>query len=79
VGNIYDGIWLSKLNKNLPDWREKIEKGSFKEVKEWLTENVYRYANLYDPDDLVKHVTGKGLVIEPFISYLDDKFSRIYA
>jgi carboxypeptidase Taq len=79
LGNIYDGIWLSKLNKNLPDWREKIEKGSFKEVKEWLTENVYRYANLYDPDDLVKHVTGKGLVIEPFISYLDDKFSRIYA
>jgi carboxypeptidase Taq len=54
LGNIYDGIWLSKLNKNLPDRREKIEKGSFKEVKEWLTE-------------------------EPFISYLDDKFSRIYA
>jgi carboxypeptidase Taq len=79
LGNIYDGLWLSKLDKDLPDWREKIEGGCFKVVKDWLTENVYGYANLYDPEDLVKHVTGKGLVVEPFISYLEDKFSRIYA
>ena len=71
-------MWLSKLNKDLSDWRNKIEKGSFKEVKNWLTENVYSFANLYDPEELVKHVTGTGLVVEPFISYLDDKFSQIY-
>jgi carboxypeptidase Taq len=78
LGNIYDGIWLTKLNKDLPYWRERIRKGSFEEVKDWLTENVYRYANLYDPVDLVKHVTGKGLIVEPFISYLDEKFNLIY-
>jgi carboxypeptidase Taq len=78
LGNIYDGVWLSKLNKDLNDWREKIENGSYKEVKDWLTENVYRYGNLYDPEELVKHVTGKGLDVEPFISYLEEKFSKIY-
>lgn len=78
LGNIYDGVWLTKLNKDLPEWKQSIAAGSFKEVKDWLTENVYSYANLYDPQDLVKHVTDKGLVVPPFIGYLDKKFSRIY-
>jgi carboxypeptidase Taq len=78
LGNIYDGVWLTKLNRDLPNWRELIAGGSFKDIKAWLTENVYGYANLYDPEDLVKHVTGRGLTVEPFIEYLDEKFSCIY-
>jgi len=78
LGNIYDGVWLTKLDKDLPDWKQQIAGGSFKDTKDWLTDNVYSYANLYDPEDLVKHVTGKGLVVKPFIDYLEDKFSRIY-
>ncbi len=78
LGNIYDGVWLTKLNKDLPDWLSLIEKGSFKETKNWLTENVYKYANLYDPEELVEHVTGSKLVVKPFIDYLDNKFSKMY-
>jgi carboxypeptidase Taq len=78
LGNIYDGVWLTKLNKDLPDWRQRIKAGSFKETKKWLTDNVYGYGNLYDPEDLVKEVTGKGLVVKPFIDYLDAKFGAIY-
>lgn len=78
LGNIYDGVWLTKLTKDLPDWLSYIEKGSFKETKNWLTENVYNYGNLYDPEDLVEHVTGSKLVVKPFIDYLEDKFSKIY-
>ena len=78
LGNIYDGVWLTKLNRDLPDWLSYIEKGSFKETKEWLTENVYKYANLYDPEELVEHVTGSKLIVKPFIDYLDDKFSKMY-
>ena len=78
LGNIYDGVWLTKLNKDLPYWREKIAIGEFREIKDWLSENVYRYGNLYDPENLVKHVTGKGLVVDPFLEYLNEKFSSIY-
>jgi len=78
LGNIYDGVWLTKLDKDLPDWKGDVEKGVYKNIETWMTENVYDYANLYDPEDLVKHVTGTGLVVEPFIEYLDDKFRGIY-
>jgi carboxypeptidase Taq len=78
LGNLYDGMWLNKLNKDLPGWKRLISMGSFKEVKAWLTENVYRYGNLYDPEDLVRAVTGKSLEVKSFISYLDAKFQSIY-
>jgi len=78
LGNIYDGVWLTKLEKDLPEWKQHISNGSFKETKEWLRENVYQYGNLYDPDDLVEHVTGSKLVVKPFINYLEHKFQAIY-
>jgi carboxypeptidase Taq len=78
LGNLYDGMWLNKLNKDLPGWKRLISMGSFKEVKAWLTENVYRYGNLYDPEDLVRAVTGKALEVKSFINYLDIKFQSIY-
>ena len=78
LGNIYDGVWVSKLDKDLPEWRREIARGRFGIIKEWLTENVYGYGNLYDPEDLVEIVTGVGLVVDPFIDYLDRKFARIY-
>ena len=78
LGNIYDGVWAEKLTRDMPDWRSSIGTGDFTAVKQWLTENVYRYGNLYDPEDLVRHVTGGGLEVKPFIDYLWDKFSSIY-
>jgi len=78
LGNIYDGVWLTKLDKDLPGWRKGIAEGSFKETKQWLTDNVYGHGNLYDPEDLVKEVTGRGLEVKPFIDYLDEKFKAIY-
>jgi len=79
LGNIYDGMWLEKLNRDLPGWRGEVAQGVFQPVKEWLTDNVYRYGNLYDPEDLVRRVTGKGLEVAPFINYLEEKFNRLYS
>ncbi|MCW4048567.1 MAG: carboxypeptidase M32 [Candidatus Bathyarchaeota archaeon] len=79
LGNLYDGILVEKLSKDLPDWNRMITAGNFKDVKDWLTDNVYKYGNLYDPEDLAKHVTGKPLQVKPFIDYLDAKFKAIYS
>ncbi len=78
LGNIYGGMLLSKMNHDLPEWKTSIRAGDFTPVKDWLVDNVHSKGNLYDPEDLVKEVTGKGLSIEPFIDYLDKKFGGIY-
>jgi carboxypeptidase Taq len=78
LGNIYGGMFLDKMERTLPDWKRGVEAGDFAPVKDWLMDNVHRRGNLYDPADLVKTVTGKDLDIEPFLKYLDAKFSTIY-
>ena len=78
LGNIYSGQILSKMQKDISDWRNQITKGNLHEVKQWLTENVYRYGNLYDPPDLIKKITDEELKIQPFLSYLNTKYAKLY-
>jgi len=78
LGNIYGGQILRKMEGDLPDWRSRIAEGSFTEVKGWLAEHVHRYGNLYDPAELIKVITGEPIDVEPFLSYLDSKFSELY-
>ncbi|HOK27394.1 MAG TPA: hypothetical protein PLI21_00020 [Methanomassiliicoccaceae archaeon] len=78
LGNLYGGMFLRKMETDVPDWKESVARGDFAPVRSWLADNVHSKGNLYDPADLVKVVTGKDLDVEPFIGYLDEKFGAIY-
>jgi carboxypeptidase Taq len=78
LGNIYGGMFLKKMDSDLPEWRGEVKMGNYQPVGTWLKENVHSKGNLYDPADLVRKVTGKDLEIEPFIYYLKQKMGRIY-
>jgi carboxypeptidase Taq len=78
LGNIYGGMFLRKLNQDVPSWRKSIKKGDFKPVRQWLVDNIHSKGNLYDPADLVKEVTGESIRVGPFIGYLNRKFGALY-
>ncbi len=78
LGNVYDGMWLEKINSDIPNWRENISQGDFLTVKNWLVENIHRKARLYEPNELAMKLTGKQLTAKPFIEYLNDKYSRLF-
>lgn len=78
LGNIYSGQILAAMEKELPEWRMQLKKGEFSKIKQWLVENVHHHGNLYDPEDLLKRITGKGLNAKPYITYLKNKFSQLY-
>jgi carboxypeptidase Taq len=78
MGNIYGGMFLEKMNKDLKGWRKSVKKGDFSGVKSWLTTNVHSKGDTLDPAQLVKAVTGRDVEVQPFIDYLDRKFSKIY-
>ena len=69
---------LQKMKADIPDMMETIAAGSFKEVGGWLTENVHRYGDLHDPADLIKKITGRSLTYDPFLEYLEGKYSELY-
>jgi len=78
LGNIYSGMFLEKMQKDLPQWRKSVRVGDFSPVLGWLRANVHAKGDLYDPADLVKVVTGKEVSVAPFLKYLDRKMSKIY-
>lgn len=78
LGNVYGGQLLSKMEREIPNWKNTLTKGDFNPVKQWLTKNVHNYGDLYDPADLLKKITGEGIKVAPFIDYLNNKFSRLY-
>ncbi len=78
LGNIYSGQILSILEKEVPLWRVQISEGNFQHIKQWLIKNVHQYGNLYDPQDLLKKITGEGINIQPYLNYLETKYSQLY-
>jgi len=78
LGNIYSGQLLTRMKRELPDWRDHIAKGNFNEVRKWLIENIYRHGNLYDPADLIKKITGEEINVKHYLDYLNDKFAKLY-
>jgi len=78
LGNIYGGQIVAIMKKDISDWKEQIAEGNFRNVKQWLTENVYYSGNLYDPADLIKRITGEKINVKHFLTYLNEKYSKLY-
>ena len=78
LGNIYGGQLLAKMEQEIPNWLDQVGDGKFANIKQWMVENIHRRGNLYNPEDLVKLITGEGLNAKPFINYLTAKYKRIF-
>lgn len=78
LGNIYGAQFLNKMVKDVPDIFERIEKGDLDSVHQWLKENIHKYGAVYEPQELIKKVTGEELNAKYYLEYLNKKYSEIY-
>ena len=56
-----------------PDYRQTLRQGNLDKIRNWLTENIYRYGALYPPAELLHKVCGEPLNSKYFIEYLKNK------
>jgi len=61
-----------------PEIPAAMTEGEFSQILVWLRENVHRHSSRYDPLDLVRKVTGGPIDPEPYLRYLNAKYSEIY-
>jgi len=78
MGNVYDGMWIEKLAREVPNWLDEVGKGNTTPAIDWMKKNVHHYSSLYDPADLVKKVTGKETTAAPYVEYLENKYSNLF-
>ncbi|MDR2606854.1 MAG: carboxypeptidase M32 [Treponema sp.] len=78
LGNLYALQIGKKLRQDVPDFEELISSGRFDEIRNWLGKTVYCWGRRLDPGDLLKKITGEELSVQPFLDYLEGKYSEIY-
>jgi carboxypeptidase Taq len=78
LGNLLSAQWWEKILVDIPTIESQIENGKFDELLAWLRLNIHRHGAKYEPQDLVKRVTGSKITPEPYMRYLTKKYSEIY-
>jgi len=79
LGNIMGAQFYQSALEAHPDIPDTISQGRFDTLLGWLQENIYRYGNMFTPDELIQQVTGGPLSIEPYIGYITGKFGELYS
>jgi carboxypeptidase Taq len=78
LGNLVSAQIWEKLNSDLKNVEDLVEKAQFSEILGWLRKNLHSYGAKFEPQDLVKKVTGSKITPEPYERYLESKFKAIY-
>jgi carboxypeptidase Taq len=78
LGNLYGLQFWEKLCRDIPETETLIREGKFDVLCRWLREKIYSRGCSLEPTDLLEQVTGEKLSVNPFLHYIEDKYTRLY-
>jgi len=78
LGNVVSAQWWEKIKTDLPNLDDQIQKGEFEDLLGWLRQNIHRHGAKFDPQSLVKKITGSPINPYPYLAYLENKYRQIY-
>jgi carboxypeptidase Taq len=78
LGNLYAAQIYSALRRAFPNFDERLAAGNTAFILDWLREKMYVFGAIYQPETLMKQVTGEAPNAEYFVRYLTSKFEALY-
>jgi len=78
LGNLVSAQLWEKIHQDLPSLEDQIRQGKFDDLLGWLRVNVHQHGAKFQPQVLVKRVTGSTIHPEPYMHYLRTKYAEIY-
>lgn len=78
LGNIYDGMFLEALEKELGSLDEILAAGNIRSVTTWLNNHIHWYGSLRLPAQVLQEVCGKPLSAQPLLDYFTKKYTKLY-
>lgn len=78
LGNVYAGCLNQKMQADLPDLEAELSDGNTASATGWLRENLQRFGGLRSPRETIAHAAGFEASHAPLMSYLEEKFTRLY-
>ncbi len=78
LGNVYDGMYLDKIEEELGSVDDLLKEGRIGEITKWLNEKIHRYGSTRTPREVLSAVCGKEVSAEPLIRYFKEKYTALY-
>lgn len=78
LGNLYSAQLFEAMSAELPELWTQVENGRFDAILGWLREKVHRFGRRKTAVEIVTEATGKAPSAEPYLSYLETKYSGLY-
>jgi len=79
LGNLISAQLWELVNRDIPDLSEQIRRGEFTALTGWMREKIHRHGAKFEPQELVRRITGSEIDPAPYLQYLTDKFSQLYS
>ena len=79
LGNVYAGCLYQALTAAVPDLEAQLARGETSAAVGWLKESLQRHGGLRGPRETIAAACGFEPSEEPLLSYLEQKFSALYA
>jgi carboxypeptidase Taq len=73
IGNLMAAQLWERIEADLEDVADVIERGDLGPLREWLRVNVHHHGRKLYPRELLRRVTGEELRVDPFLGYLRAK------
>ena len=78
LGSAYGVQILRTMEKDF-DVFACAARGDLLPIRDWLKEHVFSIASVTTPDEWLRAITGESLNPDYFLTYLEEKFSALYA
>ena len=78
LGNCYDGHFLYAMEKEIPDLFDQVRQGDFSKILNWNISHIHRFASTKTPQQVLWDATGEKLSAGRYLTYLTEKYKRIY-
>ena len=78
LGNLYSAQIYATLRRAFPDFDRRLSLGDTAFILHWLQEHLYVAGATYQPEELIRRVTGETPSPSYFARYLTSKFESIY-
>jgi carboxypeptidase Taq len=79
LGNVVSVQLWERIESEIGPQDENFERGEFAPLREWLTENVYRWGRTFTPQELLTRAAGGPMNPEPYVRYLQRKLNDLLA
>jgi carboxypeptidase Taq len=73
LGNVMSVQIWERIKEDLPDLDDRLERGEFAPLREWLGEHIHKHGRKFTPQETLERAVGSRIDPEPYLAYLRQK------